>query len=111
MINPTLPLGSELSTSDIFFTVSSEILRQGGTDFTSNEALLIPQIASFDWDSLVEPPLPLVTPFQIKVQVERYTISSCIVDEGASVSIVSARTWRGMGSAKFMSIVDEFGFC
>ena len=60
------------------------------------------QIASFDWDSLVEPRLPSHAPFQIKVKVGQYTIVSCIVDEGASVSISFARAWRGMGSPSLM---------
>ena len=50
-------------------------------------------IYSFDWDSLVDLHLPSNAPFQIKVKVESYTIARCIVDEGASVSILSARAW------------------
>ena len=36
-INPTLPLESEVSTSHIFFTASSEITEQGGIELASNE--------------------------------------------------------------------------
>ena len=61
------------------------------------------QISSFDWDSLVEPCLPSDAPFQIKVKVEPYIIAHCIVDEGASVSILSTRAWRGMGSPSLVS--------
>ena len=42
--------------------------------------------------------LPSSAPFEIKVKVEPYTTAFCIVDEGASVSILSARAGRGMGS-------------
>ena len=49
------------------------------------------QVASFDWYILVEPRLPSNAPFEIKVKVEPYMIAHCIVDEGASVSIFSAR--------------------
>ena len=63
LINPTLPLESEFYASHVFFTVGSELYGQGGTKFTSNEPPSIPQIASFDWDSLVEPPFPSAAPF------------------------------------------------
>ena len=62
-INPTLPLKSEVSTSHIFFTVSSELTEQGGTELASDQPPPSPRIASFDWDSLVEPRLPSTAPF------------------------------------------------
>ena len=92
-INPTLPLESEVSSSHIFFTSSSELIEQGGIELTSDQPPPSSQIASFDWDSLVESHLPSDAPFQIKVKVESYTIAHCIVDEGASVSIFSAHAW------------------
>ena len=97
-INPTLPLESEVSTSRIFFTASSDLTEQGGTELVSDQPPPNSRVASFDWDILVEPCLPSDAPFQIKVKVERYTINRCIVDEGASVSILSSRAWQGMGS-------------
>ena len=90
-INPTLPLESEVSSSHIFFTDSWELTEQGGTKLASDQPPLSSCIYSFDWDSLVEPWLPSNAPFQIKVKVEPYTIVCCIVDEGASVSILSTR--------------------
>ena len=93
LINPTLPLESEVFASHIFFTTSSKLTEQGGIELTSDEPPPSSQIASFDWDRLVEPRLPSDAPFQIKVKVEPYMIASCIVDEGASVSIFSARGW------------------
>ena len=86
-INPTLPLESEVSTSHILFTASSDLTEQGGIEFTSDQPPPSSRIGSFDWDSLVEPRLPSNAPFQIKVKVEPYMIAHCIVDEGASVSI------------------------
>ena len=65
------------------------------------------QIDSFDWDSLVEPRLPFDAPFQIKVNVEPYTIAHCIVDEGASISILSAHAWQGMGSPNLVSSASQ----
>ena len=82
-----------MSASHIFFTSCSELDEQGGTELTSDQPPPRSQIASFDWDSLVEPRLPSEAPFQIKVKVEQYTIAHCIVDEGASFSILSAHAW------------------
>ena len=87
-----------MSTSHIFFTSSSELTKQGGTELTSDQPPPSYRIASFDLDSPVEPRLPSDAPFQIKVKVEPYTIACCIVDEGASISIFSAHAWRGKGS-------------
>ena len=66
-----------------------------------------PRIASFDWDSLVEPRLPSNEPFQIKFKVEPYTITHCIVDEGASVSILSVGAWQGMGSPSLVLTASQ----
>ena len=102
-INPTLPLKSEVSASHIFFTASLEITKQGDTKRILDKPPPSSQITSFDWDSLVESCLPSDTPFQIKVKFEQYMISCCIVDEGALVSILSARAWKGMVSPHLVS--------
>ena len=90
-INPTLPLESEVSASHIFFTASSELIEQGGTDLASDQSPPSSWIASLYWDNLVEPCLHSNRPFQIKINVESYTIAHCIVDEGSSFSILFAR--------------------
>ena len=105
-IHSTLPLESESSASHVFFTTISELSRQGGIDFALNEPLPSPHIASFDWNNLVEPCLPSAAPFQIKVQVKHYTVAHCIVDEGASISILFAHAWRGMESHRLVPIVN-----
>ena len=92
-----------MSSSHIFFTASSKLTEEGGIELTSDQPPPSSRIASFDWDSLVEPHLPSYTPSQIKVKVEQYTIAHCIVDEGSLVSIFSACAWRDMGSPILMS--------
>ena len=92
-INPTIPLESEVSTSHIFFTASSELTKQGDIELALDQPPPSSRIASFDWDSLVEPCLPFDAPFQIKVKVEPCTIARCIFYEGALVSILSAYSW------------------
>ena len=79
---------SEFFASHVLFTFSLGPSRQGGTDFTLNETPPISHIASFDWDSLVDPPFPLDLHFQIKVQVEHYMIAHYILDEGTYVSVL-----------------------
>ena len=106
-INPNIPLDIEVSASHIFFTASSEITEQGGIELASDEPPPSCRIASFDWDSLVEPHLPSDAPLQIKVKVGQYTIARCIVDEGALVIILSAHSWRGMGSPKLVSTTSS----
>ena len=53
-------------------------------------------MSSFDWDILFELRLAYDAPFEIKVKVGQYMIAHCIVDEGASVSILYGCAWRGM---------------
>ena len=106
-INPTLPLESEVSTSHIFFTISSEITQQGGNEIALDEPTPRNQIVSFDWDILVESCLPSNAPFQIKVKVGQYMISHCIFDERTSVSFLSTRAWRGMGSPSLVSTASQ----
>ena len=96
-----------MSSSHIFFTASSKLTEQGGTEIDSDKPSPSSRIASFDWDSLVEPRLLSDAPFQIKVKVESYMIACCIVDEGASISILSAHSWRGMRSPILVSTASK----
>ena len=61
--NPTLLLGSDVST-DYVFSISISILsEQGGTLLTSGIPPPSPNMASFDWNDLIEPHLPSSAPF------------------------------------------------
>jgi hypothetical protein len=64
-------------------------------------------MVSFDWNDLVEPHLPSTTPFQIRVEVNSTNIYRCIVDEGASASILSSSVWKVLGSPKLVSALHE----
>jgi hypothetical protein len=61
----------------------------------------------FDWNDLVEPHLPSTTPFQIRVEFNSTNIYRCIVDEGASESILSSSVWKFLGSPKLVSSSHE----
>jgi hypothetical protein len=102
-VDPTLLLGSDVST-DYFFSISSSVLsEQGGIPLTLGTPPPSPRMVSFDWNDLVEPCLPSSTPFQIRVEVNSNKIYGCIVDEGASTSILSSSSWKDLGSLELVS--------
>ena len=60
------------------------------------------EVTSFDWNSLIEPFLPTYIPFQIMVELFSRSIHWTIIDEGASISILSSTTWQALGSPNLM---------
>ena len=55
-------------------------------------------VVSFDWGPLTPFRLPSYVPFQIIVQAYNMVVHDTILDEGASVSIMSSTTWQALGS-------------
>ena len=55
-------------------------------------------VVSFDWNQLGRPRLPASIPFKIIVQIYRMVMAGTIIDEGASVSILSSVAWKALGS-------------
>ena len=55
-------------------------------------------VVSFDWNQLGRPRLPVSIPFRIIVQIYRMVMAGTIIDEGASVSILSSIAWKALGS-------------
>lgn len=55
-------------------------------------------VVSFNWNQLARPHLPSNVPFRIIVQVYKMIMSSTIIDEGASVYILSSTTWKVLDS-------------
>jgi hypothetical protein len=64
-------------------------------------------MVSFDWNDPFEPCLPSSTPFQIRVEVNSTNIYRCIVDEGASASILSSSVWKVLGSPNLVFASHE----
>jgi hypothetical protein len=64
-------------------------------------------MVSFDWNDLVGPRLPSSAPFQIRVEVNSTNIYRCIVDEGASASILSSSVWKVLGSPELVSSLHK----
>jgi hypothetical protein len=105
--DPTLLLGSDVS-SDCVFSISSSVLsEQGGIPLILSTPPPSPRMISFDWNELVEPRLPSSAPFQIRVELNSTKIYRCIVDEGASTSILSSSIWKVLGSPKLVSASHE----
>jgi hypothetical protein len=105
--DPTLLLGSDVSIDHVFSISNSIPYEQG--DFLLILSMLPPnsRMVSFDWSNLVETNLPSLTPFQIRVEVNSKNIYRCIVDEGASASILSSSAWQALGSPKLVSTTNE----
>jgi hypothetical protein len=95
-VGPTLPLESKLDTAHIFL-IDTESTMLGGIPLStakpppSNEAIL------FYWGALTGPCLPSHIPFQITIQVCGRDIPQTLIDEGASVSILSSVAWHALG--------------
>ena len=65
------------------------------------------EVISFDWSNLIESRIHLSVPFQIVVNVTARQILRTIVDEGASVSILSSTSWQAIGYPKLVSATDQ----
>jgi len=59
-------------------------------------------VVSFDWNLLARPRLPSNVPFRIKVQAYRMIMAGTIIDEGASMSILSSTAWTTLGSPSLL---------
>ena len=59
-------------------------------------------VVSFDWNQLGRPRLPASVPFRIIVQIYRMVMAGTIIDEGASVSILSSTAWKALGSPSLL---------
>jgi hypothetical protein len=87
-VDPTLPIESKLDTAHVFLvdtnsTMLGEIPPSPLEPPSSNESI------HFNWGVLTEPRLPSHIPFQITVQVYGWDVPQTLIDEGASVSILS----------------------
>jgi len=62
------------------------------------------EVYSFDFNSIVEPRLSSYIPFQIVFYVLSKQIFQSIVDEGASISILSSTAWEAVGSPSLVFV-------
>ena len=59
-------------------------------------------VVSFNWNLLGRPRLPANVPFRIIVQAYRMVMVGTIIDEGASMSILSSTAWKALGSPSLL---------
>ena len=59
-------------------------------------------VISFDWNLLGRPRLPSNVPFRIIVQTYKMVMVGAIIDEWASVSIISSTAWKALGSPSLL---------
>jgi hypothetical protein len=95
-IDPTLLLESKPDTAHVFLVDTESTMPVGIPPSPvepppSNEAI------RFDWGVLTGPHLPSHIPFQIIVQVCGRDVPQTLIDEGASVSILSSIAWQDLG--------------
>jgi hypothetical protein len=105
-VDPTLPLESKPDTAHVFL-VDTESTMPGGIPPSpvkpppSNEAIL------FNWGVLTGPRLPSHIPFQITVQVCGRDVPQTLIDEGASVSILSSFAWQALGCPQLAPVTQN----
>ena len=64
-------------------------------------------VASFDWIQFTRYRLPSYVPFEITVQAYNMVILGTIIDEGASISILSSNTWKTLSSPHLVPITQN----
>jgi hypothetical protein len=105
-VDPTLLLESKPDTAHVFL-VNTNSTMPGGIPPSpvepppSNEAIL------FDWGVLTGPRLPSHVPFQITVQVRGRDVPQTLIDEGASVSILSSVAWYALGCPQLAPVTQS----
>jgi hypothetical protein len=105
-VDPTLLLESKPDTAHVFL-VNTDSTMPGGIPPPpvepppSNEAIL------FDWGALTGPRLPSHVPFQITVQVRGRDVPQTLIDEGASVSILSSVAWYALGCPQLAPVTHS----
>jgi hypothetical protein len=106
LVDPTLPLESKPDTAHVFLidtesTVSGGIPPSPVKPPPSNETIL------FYWGALTRPRLPSHIPFQITVQVCGRDVPQTLIDEGASVSILSYVAWYALGCPQLAPVTQN----
>jgi hypothetical protein len=105
-VDPTLLLESKPDTAHVFL-VHTYSTMPGGIPPSpvkpppSNDAIL------FDWGVLTRLRLPSHIPFQITIQVHGRDVPQTLIDEGASVSILSSVSWYALGCPQLTLITQN----
>jgi hypothetical protein len=105
-VDPTPLLEIKPDTAHVFLVNTDSIVPRGIPPSPtkpppSNEAIL------FDWGVLTRPRLPSHVPFQIIVQVRGRDVPQTLIDEGASISILSSVAWYALGCLQLALVTQN----
>jgi hypothetical protein len=105
-VDRTPLLASKPDTAHVFL-VNTDSIVPGGIPPSlvkpppSNDTIL------FYWGVLTRPRLPSYIPFQITVQIHGRNIIQTLIDEGASVSILSSVAWYVLGCPQLAPVTQN----
>ena len=103
LAKPTLPSESDENIGHVCF-FSLYLLIEGGIPLMA--PLPSPEVCSFDWNGLVEPLLPSYVPFHTTVKVLYASVHRIVIDEGASIRILSSTAWKVLGSPNLLPFLS-----
>ena len=64
-------------------------------------------VASFEWSQFAGYRLLSYVPFEIKAQTSSLVVLRTVIDEGASISVLSSTTWQDFGSPSLVPITQN----
>jgi hypothetical protein len=105
-VDPTLLLESKPDTAHVFL-VNTDSTMPGGISLPPMEPPPSTEAILSDWGALTRPRLPSHVPFQITVQVHGRDIPQMLIDEGASVSILSSVAWYALGCPQLAPVTQN----
>jgi hypothetical protein len=105
-VDPTLLLESKPYTAHVFL-INTDSTVPGGIPPSPVEPPPSTEAILFDWGALTGPHLPSHIPFQIIVHVCGRDIPQTLIDEGASVSILSFVSWYALGCPQLAPVTQN----
>jgi hypothetical protein len=105
-VDPTLPLESKPDVAHIFL-VDTKSTVSGGIPPSPTKFPPSNKTIFFNWDVLSGPRLPSHIPFQIIVQVCGQDVPQTLIDEGASISILSSIAWQALGCPQLAPVTQN----
>jgi hypothetical protein len=104
-VDPTFPIESKPDTAHIFL-IDTDSTMPGGIP-----PLVEPppskEVTRFDWGVLFRPIFPSHIPFQITVQVYGRDVPQMLIDEGASISILSSLAWKDLCCPQLVPVMQN----
>jgi hypothetical protein len=105
-VDPTLPLESKPDTAHVFL-IDTDSTMPGGIPPSPVEPPPSNEAIRFNWGVLTGPRLPSHIPFQITVQVCGRDVPQTLIDEGASISILSSFAWQALGCPQLAPVTQN----